>query len=165
MRFRFSIGTDLGGGEPVAQLPMLQAHTRYDGNLYRKIDEPIWSEASDSGRVAVVIISALYGLLTSKEAIREYNMTMDRNFAYRLPLVRWWSEQGLGSVLVEYIKRIGATVVHDFLSGSYAQIGNDLSSLGKATRVVRHVYPGIGSGSNYHRGQNVRKLLMRILGT
>ncbi len=155
-------GEDLGSRQP-APVPLMPAHTRYDGNLYRKIDKSLWPEVAKLENVAVIIISALYGLLIPGEAIREYNRTMGETIAPRLRLARWWSERGLGSLLVEYIKRNKVAVVHDFLSGSYVRIANELSSLGPTVKVQHHSYPGLGSGADYHRGQDVRKLLVREL--
>lgn len=81
--------------------------------------------------------------------------------AARLRLVRWWADQGLGRLLAEYLKRSGPSVVHDFLSGAYADVAADLSELKSAVKVQRHSYPGLGSGADHHRGRDVRALLSK----
>lgn len=159
-KFGLAEGEDLGGAR-AGPVPLMPACRRYDGNLYRKIEKALWSSVARSDSVEIVIVSALYGLLTPWEPIRYYNVSMTDPFAHRLRLARWWSDQGLGRLLTEYVKRNGASVVHDFLSGAYADVAADLSEFKTAVKLQRHSYPGLGSGADHHRGRDVRALLSR----
>lgn len=158
--FGLAEGDDLGGAR-AAPVPLMPACRRYDGNLYRKIEKTLWSRVAQLDSSEVVIVSALYGLLTPWEPIRYYNVSMTDHVAHRLRVVRWWSDQGLGRLLAEYVKRSSASMVHDFLSGAYAGVAADLSKFKPAVRVQRHSYPGLGSGADHHRGRDVRALLSR----
>lgn len=153
-------GEDLGGRQPTP-VPLMPACLRYDGNLYRKVERPLWSRIAQSGSLDVVIVSALYGLLAPWEPIRDYNVSMKDCLAPRLRLARWWRDQGLGGLLAEYVRGIDAAVVHDLLSGAYADVVGELDRLGGAVRVHRHSYPGLGAGADHHRGRDVRALLVR----
>jgi len=151
-----SEGADLGGNSKI-QAALMPARERYDGNLYRRIDPALWPDPSLSG-LEVVIVSALYGLLTPLEPIRHYDAWMDQKIGERIRLSRWWKQRSLGSMLAEYLARSGAAVVHDFLSASYSVVGADLDGL-DGIEVVRHKYPGLGNGADFHRGQDVRNLM------
>jgi hypothetical protein len=110
----------------------------------------------------VLIVSAVYGLLTPWEAICEYNVKMGKAITPRVSLVRWWTGQGLGSLLIEYVRRSGASAAHDFLSGAYTSISDELlSCLGDSVTVQRHTYPGLGIAADFQRGQDVRDLLVQ----
>jgi len=155
-RFGYRDGEDLGG-RSLAPVPLMPACRRYDGNLYRKIDSSHWSALADETRV--VIVSALYGLVAPREAIRDYNRTMSDLVAPRMSLARWWSERDLGSLLLEYVQRSRALEVHDFLSGAYARVADALDSLRGQVAICHNHYPSLGSGADHHRGRDVRSLL------
>lgn len=74
-------------------------------------------------------------------------------FSPGMRLARWWSQRGLRSLVQEYAERSNATAVHSFLSGSYTIFAGELSE--------RYTYPGLGSGSDYYRGQDVRGLIVQ----
>ncbi len=156
--FNYPDGEDVGG-HTSSPVPLLPACLRFDGNLYRKVDRAVWERLRGCVGAEVLVVSALYGLLSPREAIRDYRPTMNDLFAPGLRLGRWWSERGLGSLLAEYVERSRAAVVHDFLSGSYARIARQLPSLAPTLKVERHTYPGLGSGADYHRGAEVRHLI------
>lgn len=160
-RLGYPEGEYLGGPGDVL-VPLMRASARYDGNLYRKLDESVWSHLASSAHMEVLIVSAVYGLLTPWEAICEYNVKMDKAITPRVSLVRWWTGQGLGSLLIEYVRRSGASVAHDFLSGAYTSISDELlSCLGDSVTVQRHAYPGLGIAADFQRGQDVRDLLVQ----
>lgn len=166
-RFRYREGKDLGG--PVrGTIPLMPAHARYDGNLYRKIDESLWSRLAGAVSVDLLIVSSLYGLLTPEEAIRAYDMPMSRTVRMGVPIKKWWMSRGMLSLLGEYIRRNGYSLVHDFLGGSFVQLADfhdsePLLSFGKNLRLIRHNYAGLGSGAEHHRGKDVRRLLEKYL--
>lgn len=151
-------GDDLGGGIPTAE-PLLPAWLRFDGNLYRRIDRLLWERLQSCGATQVVIVSALYGLLTPWEAVRDYQLTINDPFDPGVRLARWWSERGLGSWLAEYAQKSRAAVVQDFLSGAYRAIDRELDQPGNSARIERPAYPGLGHGSDYYRGRDIRNLL------
>ncbi len=162
MHYGYSEGDDLGTARRGESPPLMPACDRYAGHLYKKVDPKTWARLKRAPYARVVIVSALYGLLSPQEAIRAYNRTMRGGYAPRMTLGRWWSERGLGTLLAEYVERIRATVVHDFLSGTYAKVAETLDSLGHRIEVRRHDYCGLGSGADYHRGQDVQAVLSRL---
>ncbi len=161
-RFNYADGRDLGCYKDES-VPMMRAFDRYNGNLYGRIDDAQWHSLVQTDHVAVLIVSALYGLLTPFESIREYNLTMRAAMAYRLSLSRWWVNQGLGSHLKEYVVRNEITEVHNFLSSSYVAISESLYSLRPQVKIRFYRYSGLGSGSDYHRGRDINNLLKRLL--
>jgi cytoplasmic iron level regulating protein YaaA (DUF328/UPF0246 family) len=140
---------------------MMPAYQRYDGNLYRKIARDLWPVADRDGSARILIVSALYGLLTPAEPIRYYNRTMSEAVHLRCSLARWWAERGLGELLLEYVRGTGTTTVDDFLSGAYSVFAGALSKLQGSVKVHHHSYPGLGSGADHHRGWDVSSLLVR----
>jgi Peroxide stress protein YaaA len=157
-RFGYEEGEDLGGVMP-ASTPLMRAHRRYDGNLYRQIDEGLWPLVMRSHLVEVVIVSALYGLLDPREPIRFYQHQMTESFDRRMRLSRWWSERGLGSLLVEYVESTRVSMVHDFLSAGYRPVARPLLALRGDITIKTHSYPKLGSGADYHRGKDVGQVL------
>ncbi|NIO16193.1 MAG: peroxide stress protein YaaA [Deltaproteobacteria bacterium] len=166
-RFRFQEGKDLGGrpGKPV---PLMPSRLRYDGNLYRKIDDGLWTRMEKKDGIDLLIVSSLYGLLTPREAVRAYDMPMNRAVRMGVPLKKWWVNRGILSLIAEFIKKNDYSIVHDFLGGSFIQLADfqasePLLAFGKKIRLVRHAYPGLGSGADHHRGRDVRELLEKYL--
>lgn len=133
--------------------PLLPACTRFDGNLYRKIDRGTWDRLRNCRNTEVLIVSALYGLLSPWEPACHYGFTMEDLFAPRMRLGRWWSQRGLEALLAEYIERSKAGAVHSFLSGSY------VAAVSGGVDFEQHKYPGLGSGSDYYRGVDVQKMI------
>jgi len=163
-KYHHKEGMDLGGNRE-GTVPLIPAIERYDGNLYREIDTTLWGKLAGKDCVEVLIVSALYGLLTPWEAIRKYELSMNEAYAERYRLSRWWRDQGLGKMLAEFVVGSGASIVHDFLSGPYRNITWELKAkAGSKFRLPYHSYPGLGSGSDYHRGKDVRDLLEGALG-
>jgi len=163
-KYHHKEGWDLGGSRD-SNVRMMPAYRRYDGNLYRRIDSTLWENLERKDSVGVLIVSAMYGLLTPWEAIRKYDLAMEEAYAERYRLSRWWRNQGLGKMLAEFVEGSGASVVHDFLGGKYADITRELKAMaGGKVYLHRHSYPGQGLGSDYHRGEDVRKLLEGAFG-
>lgn len=156
---------DLGGNRE-GTVPLMPAIERYTGKLYGEIDSSLWKRSKGrEDSMEVVIVSALYGLLSPWEAIRDYDLAMDEPYAERIQLWKWWRNQGLGEMLCEFVDRSGASTVHDFLGGPYRNISRGMKAQASSKfRLISHQYPGEGSGSIYHRGRDVRKLMEKILG-
>jgi hypothetical protein len=108
-------GPDLGGRE----LGGLYHRTadRYSGNLYRAAGGLPVAEESASSQ-AVLILSALYGLLHPVDLIQDYNLQMSDSPAHRT-----W-KQGLPRVLLHYIECNGVTEMFLLLgrSTSYMKV-------------------------------------------
>jgi len=155
--FEYPSGHDLGSSG--AQAPLMPARKRYGGNLYRQVKDAAWPPPRSSARV--VIVSALYGLLTPEEPIREYNLTMGQQIPSGPRLWHWWREHDLPRLLAEYVDGCGVNVVHDFLSGNYRWVTDALYAARKACRVHRHNYSVLGSGADFHRGREIQRLLTR----
>lgn len=152
-------GPDLGGCAN-GTIEYLPAYRRYDGNLYRKAR---LTEADASGASAgrVLIVSALYGVLTLAEPIRDYDLAMPNAVpgATRKGVSGWWKERGLGRLLAEAIEALSAEDVHDLLSGNYRQALSAWPPPLSQGVYRPHAYPGLGTGSDYYRGDDVRRLL------
>jgi hypothetical protein len=166
-RFRYQEGMDLGG-RAGGTVPLMPASLRYDGNLYRKIEEGLWTRLDGTDTVDLLIVSSLYGLVTPREAIRAYDMPMNRTVRMGVPLKKWWMSRAILSLLAEFIRRNGYSLVHDFLGGSFVQLADfhasePLLTFGKKIRFVQHAYTGLGSGAEHHRGKDVRGLLEKYL--
>lgn len=164
-KFHHKEEKDLGGNRE-GTVPLMPAIERYTGKLYGEIDSSLWKRLKGrEDSMEVVIVSALYGLLTPWEAIRNYDLAMDEAYGKRFQLWRWWRNQGLGGMLCEFVDRSGASTVHDFLGGPYRNISRGLKAQASSKfRLIPHQYPGEGSGSIYHRGRDVRKLMEKTLG-
>ncbi|MFB3889939.1 MAG: peroxide stress protein YaaA [Candidatus Bathyarchaeia archaeon] len=154
-----SPGPDLGFATPT-QVLYMPAFKRYIGNLYSRISEESWQKLNNSRFVSLVIVSALYGLLTWFEPTRDYNCTMNDRLPDGSTLWAWWMHKGLGVLVADYVKSNGINVVHDFLSIPYRKAVEGVEKhVGNNVKYVNHEYPGLGSGSNFHRGEEVNKLI------
>ncbi len=142
-------------------MDLLPAFKRYDGNLYRKAQ---LSETQLTGHRRLLIVSALYGLLDARDPIRDYNLQMSDKLPGRITVKRWWREHNLRDVVVNAVERLGAAQVHDVLSGNYRDALRGLPQHLPAGRRCRpYDFPGLGTGSDYHRGDVVRGLLNGFL--
>lgn len=85
---------------------------------------------------------------------------MKDTFAYRKRVSAFWKARGLASIIAELIAKLGARQVEDFLSGSYRGAVPGLETmLPTGCQYQPHPYPGLGSGSDHHRGLDLRRLL------
>jgi hypothetical protein len=150
-QFRFPGGVDLGSSG--VSEPLMPARLRYAGNLYSRIDRDMWPGRRSN--IDIVIVSALYGLLTPEERIRDYDLTMNDHLPSGIRVSRWWLNQGLPGLLAEFVERTGVDVVHSFLSSTYAWAAEAVDCV----RIRDHKYPRLGSGADFHRGDDVRRLL------
>jgi cytoplasmic iron level regulating protein YaaA (DUF328/UPF0246 family) len=150
-------GPDLGDGNS-STLQLLPAWQRYDGNLYRKarlmesdIHRPGWG---------IFIVSALFGVISARDTIRHYNVAMTDRLPSGRRVNSFWRANGLGSILADLLARLNAREVHDFLSGTYRDAVRGLAhELPVGCEYFPRSYPGLGTGSDYHRGDGVRTLL------
>lgn len=139
-----------------ARVDLMPAYRRYDGNMYRRIPRTAWESRAEG--VEVAIVSALYGLVLSREPIRVYGFSM----AERLPglgtLHAWWREHGLPSILASYVRAARTDQVVDLLSLEYRKAVDDYRP-GLTIPVEAIDFPGLGRGSQPRRGETVAEVL------
>lgn len=159
--FKEKLGPDIGFDQPVTQIEYMEAYKRYSGNLYSRITKSSWENLNHSQNLSLLIISALYGVVRHDEPIRNYNRSMNRDKIEGKLLKTWWREHGLYDVLLDYIITNNVKVVHDFLSLNYSEAVWPLQSEARRIGVnyIVHDYSGLGSGSNYRRGEDVQELI------
>ena len=158
-RFGYPEGQDLGGPVP-RQVPLMPAFNRYDGNLYRRIDKSMWESVKHCNSVDILIVSALYGLVTPWENIRDYDCPITIKMDNTTGLLSWWCRRGLGELITEYIRKSGPSVVHDFLGGGYAALDKIFTgNCGASTRIEHYKFAGAGSATNHYRGHKIQRLL------
>lgn len=159
MAFNEGYGPDLGFEISEPKIKYLEAYERYSGHLYGKIFENSWNKLNRNPELKLVIVSALYGFVNYNESIRYYNRTM-KDYIYPGKLLKtWWSNQSLSEILLDYVTQNGIQKVHNFLSTDYAQA---LSLKEIKVQHIPHTYPGVGSGSDYHRGRDVNTLIQSL---
>jgi hypothetical protein len=150
-------GPDLGNAASSTQ-HLLPAWQRYDGNLYRKAQ----LAECDVHRpdVMIFIVSALFGVISARDTIRHYNVAMTDRLPDGRKVNRFWRAHGLTSIIEDLFRSIGAREVHDCLSGSYREALEALGhKLPLGCKYISRSYPGLGTGSDYHRGTDVRNFL------
>ncbi len=136
-----------------------QAYRRYTGNIYNKIPENAWERLKKRENIELVIISALYGTIYWDEAIMNYNVAMDDNIKPRRRLNTWWKKAGLSDIVSSYIDMNGFETVRSFLSGDYKDAIPSIENKIEATW-LQYDYSGLGSGSNYYRGDDITNVLL-----
>ncbi|MEM0357503.1 MAG: peroxide stress protein YaaA [Candidatus Bathyarchaeia archaeon] len=164
--FKERLGPDTGVYQPETQIKYMKAYERYNGNLYSRITKSSWEKLNRSQNLSLLIISAFYGVVRHDESIRNYNRAMNKDKIEGKLLKTWWREHGLCSILLDYIVTNDVKVVHDFLSLNYSEavwpLQNEAESIGVS--YIIHEYSGLGSGSNYYRGEDVQKLIQSFDG-
>lgn len=164
MAFNEKQGPDLGFDDGEPKIEYLEAYRRYQGNLYSKISKSSWNRLTQTEESKLIVVSALYGLVNWNEPIRYYDRTMDDNIRPRRKLNTWWSHGQLSDILLDFVIENRIKIVHSFLSDKYSHAVYNLSS-GLVKNNVEynfHSYPGLGSGSNYHRGNDVNALIQTL---
>jgi hypothetical protein len=113
-------GPDLGGdGNRRAYLPALE---RYDGSLYAAAGlGHLKAEDRETLRRSCLIVSGLYGLLTTTEPVREHGLTMDAQLPDGRQVSRWWREHGLPEALHAHVAGGGITDVYCFLPAAHLE--------------------------------------------
>jgi len=153
------LGRDVGCNDSVP-IYYMKAHNRYIGNLYSQISNDAWEKLRTTEELDIVIISALYGLLSYNESIRDYDIEMQSKIGHRL-LKRWWRENGLPSMLEDYVANNGVTVVHSVLSNQYDDALRGSFKNIKIDYIVHNEFSKYGSGSNHHRGKWLNDFILK----
>lgn len=88
---------------------VLSALDRYNGHLYNSSPgfKNIIKEAYSKNNIHILIISAVYGILTPSERIHNYEKQMD---------AMYWRHHGLPKIIEEYIEQNNITHVYGFFS-------------------------------------------------
>ncbi len=148
-------GRDLGFNETTSNISLLLAYERYRGIVYRRSR---FAELYPKRRAPseVIIISALYGVLTAADPIRNYELHMKDTLSTGTRVLTWWRRNGLGSILESVIRSLEPSKVVDLLSGSYREAVKPWPPEGLKNLVTSFNFPGVGSGSSYRRGDLLR---------
>jgi len=136
---------------------LMPAYLRYDGNMYRYIPRDAW-ESRVAG-VEVAIVSALYGLVLSREPIRAYGFSMADNGPRVAALYHWWRENGLPALLASTIQSLRVERVVDLLSLEYRKAVDGYRQ-GLKAPVKAIDFPGLGRASQPRRGMAVAEVLL-----
>lgn len=153
----FEPGRDLGFASTGAPLRFLPAFKRYNGKIYQRAEVTNFYPRANGCRL--VIVSALYGLLDADDLIRDYDLQMGDMLPVGTRVGTWWKQRRLGAILQEYVKSIQPAVVHDLLSNEYREALKPFAGARLHGAVKVHSYPGMGSGSIWRRGDDLRRLL------
>jgi len=144
--------------EPASKgkMDLMPAYLRYDGNMYRHIPREAWE--SRTAGVEVAIVSALYGLVLSRESIREYGFSMAEDLPGLGTLHGWWRESGLPDILASFVRAAKPGQIVDLLSLEYRRAVEGYRDSIKAP-VEAIDFPGLGRASQPRRGEAVGDIL------
>ncbi len=135
----------------------LPAYRRFRGNMYRAISEEAWERRIPG--VEVVIVSALYGLVASRDPIVAYHVSMAEPHERFGKMNRWWRDHGLPALLRDYLRAIKPEQVLDVLSLEYREAVEGFAGSLRGIQVRQVDFRGLGRGSQPRRGKLVAKVL------
>ncbi len=152
---KLAVGPDI---DPAStnKVEVMPAYLRYDGNMYRRIPREAWE--SRAAGVEVAIVSALYGLVLSREPIRAYGFSMAEDAPGLGTLHGWWRENGLRAILASLVKATQAERIVDLLSLEYRKAVDGYRDSVKVP-VEAIDFPGLGRASQPRRGEAVADIL------
>jgi len=139
------------------KVDLMPAYLRYDGNMYRYIPREAWE--SRAAGVEVAIVSALYGLVLSREPIRVYGFSMTEDVPDLGTLHAWWRENGLPGLLASFIRSARVERIVDLLSLEYRKAVDGYREDLKVP-VEAIDFPGLGRASQPRRGEAVADVLL-----
>jgi len=157
VQIKLQPGPDMNTLYSDSDIRFLPAYERYDGKMYKRA---AFRESFPEfrGRGRVFIISALYGLLDANDHIRFYDLAMDKRLPSNVRVSQWWAVNGLRRYLDIALKNAAASEVYDLLSNKYrTAIGHLQTS--DLYRAYLFNYPGLGIGSLYERGNDLKKIM------
>ena len=142
----------------------MEAYKRYTGansQIYRQISSSSWEKLRETQNLDLVIISALYGLLRWDEPIQYYNKTMKDDKIAHQTLKTWWRNNGLCTILKDYINKNDISEVHNVLSNDYNEAL--LGCFGEMNvGYSSHDFSEYRSGSNAYRGKWVNDFIQNF---
>ena len=109
-------GPDLGNAKS-STVPLMPAWRRYDGHLYHNAS--LGEGDVHRTDVGIFVVSALFGVVSVRDAIRHYDLAMTDKLSDGRKVNRFWRDSRLASIIEDLLRGIDALEVHDFLSGSY----------------------------------------------
>lgn len=136
---------------------LMPAYRRFRGNMYRAIPEEAWEQRIPG--VEIVMASGLYGLVTSRDPVVAYHVSMAEPVERLGKLNRWWRDHGLPSVLHAYLEAVHPARVLDILSLEYRESVEGYANGLRGTQVRTIDFRGLGRGSQPRRGKLVAKVL------
>jgi hypothetical protein len=155
--FGLAPAPDLGFAASQGEVGFLPAWERYDGRVYQAAQfRDLYPRCH--GKI-VLIVSALYGLLTAEDPIRDYDVCMECKGPDGLRLATWWKHRGLGHLVAECALSFGPSIVHDLLSGTYRQALAPWPAWLIQGVIQQHQFPGLGIGANHDRGRLLGEIL------
>ena len=140
-----------------ASAGVMPAYLRYQGNMYRHIPREMW-ETRKPG-VEVLIASALYGIVASRDTVFAYPHSMAEPMPPFGKLNRWWHDHGLPAILSAYLEAVKPTLVVDLLSLEYRESVEGYADGMPKSAVKRIDFPGMGRASQPKRGEKVASIL------
>lgn len=158
---KISPGVDLGADLTNDRVLYRPAYLRYTGRVYERSQFKYRYPAAKN--LKVLIISALYGVIDANDPIRKYEAVMDETLPNHSRLSSWWKRHELGKVVEEIILDIHPDRVHDLLSMVYRSALTPWPPARLDAAGIQYVpydYPGQGTGSLWHRGDDLKRLLM-----
>lgn len=153
-------GPDSGISTNQTKILYKSAYSRYYGIVYKRSN--FVTSFPRVNNKKVLIVSALYGILDANDSIREYQAKMDETLPQHTRLATWWKNQHLGAILEEYILNLRPGCVYDLLSNVYRSAlapWPPMNLRGQGINFIQYDYPGEGTGSLWHRGDDLFKLL------
>jgi len=155
VQIKLQPGPDMNTHYSEGDISFLPAYERYSGKMYKRAE---FRKFFPEFRGRVFIISALYGLLDANDHIRFYNLAMDVWISPNERAWQWWAGNGLRRYLDIALKNAAASEVYDLLSNKYR---NAIGLLQTADQYRAYLlsYPGLGIGSLYKRGNDLKNLL------
>jgi hypothetical protein len=153
-------GPDFGNPRITDQILYLPAYERYTGRVYYRANfKVLYPKCQDK---KVLIISALYGAIDASDSIRYYDAVMDKTRINGALLATWWKQHELGKIVEEYILAFKPLKIHDLLSETYRKAllpWPPKSFEETGISYLPSTYPGEGTGSLWHRGDDLLQLL------
>jgi cytoplasmic iron level regulating protein YaaA (DUF328/UPF0246 family) len=154
-------GPDLANNASNEVINYKPAYIRYSGIIYKRSN--IAGLYKKSKNKKILIFSGLYGLLDAEDMIRDYEVRIDETLPIRAKIYTWWKNHGLLRILEECIFNLNPSRIHDLLSQNYRLTLSTWPSNAIKLRNIEYIpydYPGQGQGASWHRGDDLRNLLM-----
>ena len=148
-------GPDISGDVSESGLQFMPAYRRYHGIMYQEA-EFVSLFPNFIGKI--FIISALYGLLEANDFIRNYNLKMNDKLESGEKVWKWWLKKGLGHYLNITLSNSMATEVHNLLTQDYRKAIGSWQEKDRYKN-FEYNYPGLGTGSLYRRGEDLKRIL------
>ena len=140
--------------------PLTRAVDLYVGRFYTKTKK-ILLDILDGKYpyIHVLIVSAFYGLVKLNEGIKEYELTMNDKLVNDMKVYKFWQENGLWKILLNYILRHKITHIWSLLPSSqgypYHQVFEELWEIlrNNGIKCIHVKVPEAGSATGTKRAE------------